>query len=493
MTTVDAGFPSLVSIRRRPATALGLAIWGGLIVAACAPSAVAAPPLDLASVKIAGVPHVKQRPDFCGEACAEMFLRKLKVPIDQDGVFEQSGLDPSLGRGCYTAELARALEKLGFKTGRVWYSIPAEDAWPSLNDEFSALHADLRAGVPSIVCMRYDDEPKSPEHFRLVLGYDSASDEVIYHDPALARGASLRMSRARFLRLWPLKDDAAKWTVVRLRLEPGDLIQPARRLEPISIADYAQHIRKLKPKVPEGFTLVLKRPFVVLGDETPDTVHDRVENTVDWAVSRLKGDYFERNPNAIIDIWLFADNVSYEEYTHKLFGEKPTTPYGFYSPKHHALIMNIATGGGTLVHEIVHPFIASNFPDCPSWFNEGLASLYEQAQDRNGHIAGLTNWRLRGLHAAIRDGALPSFEKLCSTTTREFYDDNRATNYAQARYLCYYLQEHGLLVKFYRAFHRNVTTDPTGIDTLKSILGEENLAEFQKQWEKYVMKLEFEP
>jgi hypothetical protein len=154
--------------------------------------------------------------------------------------------------------------------------------------------------------------------------------------------------------------------------------------------------------------------------------------------------------------------------------------------------MNIATGGGTLVHEIVHPFIASNFPDCPSWFNEGLASLYEQAHDREGHIAGLTNWRLRGLQAAIRDRKLPSFEKLCSTTTGEFYDRDRGTNYAQSRYLCYYLQEQGLLVKFYRAFRENVGHDPTGIETLKTILGEDDLAAFQKRWQTYVLKLEYE-
>jgi len=46
------------------------------------------------------------------------------------------------------------------------------------------------------------------------------------------------------------------------------------------------------------------------------------------------------------------------------------------------------------VHEIVHPFMAANFPDCPAWFNEGLASLYEQSSERDGKIIGLTNWRL---------------------------------------------------------------------------------------------------
>jgi len=35
-------------------------------------------------VLIAEVPHVRQKPDFCGEACAEMMLRKLGHELDQD-------------------------------------------------------------------------------------------------------------------------------------------------------------------------------------------------------------------------------------------------------------------------------------------------------------------------------------------------------------------------------------------------------------------------
>jgi hypothetical protein len=34
--------------------------------------------------------------------------------------------------------------------------------------------------------------------------------------------------------------------------------------------------------------------------------------------------------------------------------------------------------------------------------------------------------------------------------------------YAQARYLCYYLQEKGLLIKFYQELAANVRRDPTG-------------------------------
>src|SRR5262249_24475658 len=162
---------------------------------------------------------------------------------------------------------------------------------------------------------------------------------------------------------------------------------------------------------------------------------------------------------------------------------------GYYSAEHRALIMNIDTGTGTLVHEIVHPFVRANFPNCPAWFNEGLGSLYEQCGERDGHIIGRTNWRLAGLQRAIRPGHLPSFKELTGTTTREFYGDDRGTNYAQARYLCYYLQEHGALIKFYRDFVANQKRDPTGYQTLVKTLDTDDMAAFQENWQKFVMQL----
>ena len=152
--------------------------------------------------------------------------------------------------------------------------------------------------------------------------------------------------------------------------------------------------------------------------------------------------------------------------------------------------MNIATGGGTLVHEIVHPFVAANFPNCPSWFNEGLASLYEQAGEKDGMIVGYPNWRLNGLKRAISANAVGSFKELCETSTREFYGDERGTNYSQARYLCYYLQQKGLLTKYYHSFLKNRTEDPTGYKTLQDVLGEKDMNDFKTRWEAFVMKLE---
>lgn len=211
-------------------------------------------------------------------------------------------------------------------------------------------------------------------------------------------------------------------------------------------------------------------PFVVLGDEGPDVVRTRTRTTVQWAVDHLKQDFFVADPDEVLEIWLFKDKKCYETHTLALFGDEPTTPYGYYSPADKALIMNIATGGGTLVHEIVHPFMRTNFPQCPAWFNEGLGSLYEQAAERNGHIVGLTNWRLPILQAAIRGDTVLSFEQLAVTTNTAFYEKDRGTNYARSRYVLYYLQERpggSLLPGFYQAFLQSQKTDPTGYQTLQ--------------------------
>lgn len=282
----------------------------------------------------------------------------------------------------------------------------------------------------------------------------------------------------------------------------GTPITPARSTE----ADFAQHVDQLRGQLkkmlpPSGapvdsgslpaaaFSIIIQAPFVVIGDEPKQAVQRHAEGTVKWAVERLKQDFFLKDPKDILDIWLFKDAASYEKHTRLLFGETPTTPYGYYSSHHKALIMNIETGGGTLVHEIVHPFMEANFPACPPWLNEGLGSLYEQCGDANGHIHGFTNWRLPALQQAIKSAQVPSFKALTAMDTNAFYNEDKGVNYAQARYLCYYLQEQGVLTKFYQQFHAHQKEDPSGFNTLQKVLAEADMDVFKTKWEKYVLTL----
>ncbi len=160
-----------------------------------------ATPLD--SVLIAGVPHVRQKPDFCGEAAVASWAQKLGAPLTQDDVFDASGMDPARGMGVTTRELRSALSRLGFEPGQVWHKVAA-DRPEELDAQFQALHEDLKKNVPSVVCMHYDDSPETTEHFRLILGYDARDDSVVYEEPAADEAGYKRMSRSQFLKLWPL-------------------------------------------------------------------------------------------------------------------------------------------------------------------------------------------------------------------------------------------------------------------------------------------------
>ncbi len=269
---------------------------------------------------------------------------------------------------------------------------------------------------------------------------------------------------------------------------------PAGRSQSFTDADYAAHVRALRSKLKkhglDHLNVRIEDPFVVVGDGTLAQL-ERSSKTVRWAADKLEQDFFTKRPTKILDIYLFTTAASYEAGVEKLTGEQPSTPFGFYSSSQGAMFMNIATGGGTLVHEIVHPYVEADFPSAPTWLNEGLGSLFEQSAEREGHIVGLTNWRLEGLQKAIRRGRVPSFSTLTSLSTKEFYNSDGGTNYSQSRYLMYYLQEHGLLRKFYEAVRTARKTDPNGYKTLVATLRETDMVAFKRRWERYVAELRF--
>ena len=117
---------------------------------------------------------------------------------------------------------------------------------------------------------------------------------------------------------------------------------------------------------------------------------------------KLKQDFFTNDPKDILDIWLFRDAASYESNTLLLFGEKPGTPYGYYSNRHKALIMNIPPAAARWFTRSFIPLSRRIFLTRPAWLNEGLGSLYEQCGEVEGHIHGFPNWRLPDCSRRLR-------------------------------------------------------------------------------------------
>ncbi len=275
--------------------------------------------------------------------------------------------------------------------------------------------------------------------------------------------------------------------------DPSDVVAKVPgRTQSFTDAEYTAHIRALEAKLARHglshLNLRVEDPFVVVGDGTLAQL-ERTSKTVRWAADKLEQDFFSKRPAKILDIYLFQTAAAYEAGVDALTDEAPSTPYGFYSPTKGAMFMNIATGGGTLVHEIVHPYVEADFPSAPTWLNEGLGSLFEQSSERDGHIVGLTNWRLAGIQKAIRRNDVLALKALTAMTQKQFYDS--ATSYSHSRYLMYYLQEQGLLRRFYAAFRAARAKDPSGYTTLVAILGESDMRAFQRTWETYVGALSF--
>lgn len=247
-----------------------------------------------------------------------------------------------------------------------------------------------------------------------------------------------------------------------------------------------------KGSLGRGWTVLAIPPFVVIGDGMPADVRRDSEEVVAVAVKKLKALYFERDPAAIVDLYMMRDTSSYDREAGTFLGP-PSTPYGFYSPCLSAIYVNMENGNGTLVHEMVHAFMGSNFPACPPWLNEGLGSLYEQTDLESPEIQGRLNWRLPELKEAILKKETLPLDELMALDEGDLYDKKRTwLYYAMARYLCYYLQEKGSLSDYYHALVRDQARDPTGVETLKVILKQPDLKVIQREWEAATLALDYQ-
>ncbi|HOX39505.1 MAG TPA: hypothetical protein PL033_16100 [Candidatus Brocadiia bacterium] len=223
--------------------------------------------------------------------------------------------------------------------------------------------------------------------------------------------------------------------------------------------------------LPKSFTVIRRDCFIVASDLEELETEYITENTLERCAKCLWKDYFEQKPGEKCIVYLFKDKESYKRNTKELFGFEPESPYGFYLRSKKSLIMDISTGTGTLVHELVHALRCADFPECPTWLDEGLASLHEQCIQRGDSLVGLVNWRLPGLKAALAAGKRIPLEKIIASSEAEFYGENSGLYYAEARYLCMFLQEKGLLKRYYREFKASRGDDPTGKTTLEKITG----------------------
>ena len=298
------------------------------------------------------------------------------------------------------------------------------------------------------------------------------------HDSRTVIGVILVLTCATFARAAPAEPGRAPAT----RPAPPDRIETKTKA---LLAEWRERFDA------EHFNYTVAGAFLIAGDGSAAKLARYRDGTVLAAQRALRATYFDKQPDEPVLILLFERAGPYKRLAKKWFGDDNVPHFGFFRRADRVMLMNVGTGTGTLVHELVHALMAPDFPDVPDWFNEGLASLYEQCSLDGDTISGHENWRLPDLQAAIRKDKLRPLAEMIQDP-RFYGEEHVGINYAQSRYLMMYLQEKGLLADFYKRFRDGVKDDPQGLETLKRVLKADDVTDFERSWRQWVLALRFD-
>lgn len=249
-------------------------------------------------------------------------------------------------------------------------------------------------------------------------------------------------------------------------------------------------ITALKEVLSDEFCYVKSGYFLAVSNLSETETRKIADNSIKNSVDCFFNDYFEKTPTELITVFMFGNDSSYRNWAYRLYGDTDLSPYGYFKTSKKVMLMNIRTGTGTLIHEITHALVRYDFPDIPSWFNEGLGSLYERCSIDKKEIKGHVNWRLPTLQKSIMKNSYSPLAMMMKTNDDEFYGEESGYNYSQARYFCMYLQEKGLLKKYYKTFRDRFDEDKTGIKFAEEILNEK-INRIDTDYKQWVMTLEY--
>jgi hypothetical protein len=258
--------------------------------------------------------------------------------------------------------------------------------------------------------------------------------------------------------------------------------------------DYKKVIDKYSHYIPSSATVTRFRYYVIFSMLDENTTYELIDKNIRQTIDAMTDNYLSDFPDSVIPVFLFSDFDEYKEFSTSTFGieEDDLSPFGFYKITKNAIVIKFYKWKGSVSHEITHSLIQFDFPDMPSWFNEGLASLHEKYIYKDGQMLGDFSWRIIALRHSLEHNTYTGLRKLMETDDEELYDSGRTSYYyAQARYLLMMLQQQGLLKKYYKLFKDTYDEDNTGISQLEKVTGKP-LNKIDKELVEYVNGFDME-
>ncbi len=239
-------------------------------------------------------------------------------------------------------------------------------------------------------------------------------------------------------------------------------------------ADREGRLKLAREDLGAGTKAIRVAPIFIVAGPSP-AVTSSATPFIEAVIAAYTNGRFAKAPAQAISIYIFPEPSSYHGFCRKHYGGKECiSRFGFYEPNDRKIIMN---GGadGTLSHELAHPFVETDFPDAPTWINEGIASLFEQPiLAGRGEIHGGKNWRfprLRSAMSSAKEDPSVRLETLFTIGDDDFRNGSEDLHYAMARYFCQWMDEKGKLWPFFHAWRDNAKDDPRGEKAFIATMG----------------------
>lgn len=251
--------------------------------------------------------------------------------------------------------------------------------------------------------------------------------------------------------------------------------------------DYNEVIENHFAKLPEGFSVVKFKYFVVFSNLDEKLTYQLITNDIDNTINAMTKSYVTTLPVNVTPMILFKDYEVYKDFVLANYDipEHDISPYGFYKISKNVICIRYVSWKGSIMHEITHRFLRSDFPEIPSWFDEGFAALHEKSTFRDGHLSGDFSWRIISIRRYLDEDKYTGLRTLMETSDEELYGLKSTFYYAQARYLLMYLQSKGKLNEYYTSFKTTHKKDETGISQLEKVL-KKSLKEIDEDYLEYV-------
>jgi len=123
----------------------------------------------------------------------------------------------------------------------------------------------------------------------------------------------------------------------------------------------------------------------------------------------------------------------------------------------------------------------------PIWIVEGFACLFESSIVKDGKATGISNYRLGELKQYLKGRNYIEWSELMQMDGGAYMTSSELC-YAESQYILYYLQEKGLLEKWYKEYKTNYKDDQSGVKAIEKTLGGK-LSEIETEWKEWIKNL----